>query len=276
MKRLTATLCLTLAVLLGSEVRGSDLPPCRGSYHHNCFATYTSADGDKYVGEVRNNTMHGQGTYTSADGGVLEGIFKDGEFQYAQKVSPTVTARKSPPPSKSADLQKGYTAYKSGDYATALREWTPLAEQGNATAQALLGVLYANGKGVPKNEETAVKWYKLAAEQGYAVAQYYLGQMYDEGKGVPQNYKTAVKWHKLAAKQGNAEAQVNLGAMYAYGMGVLTDYVYAHMWGNIAAKNGNENGGKLRDFAAKPMTPSQRETAKKLARECVRKKYKGC
>jgi len=35
----------------------------------------------------------------------------------------------------SADLQKGLTAYQNGDYATALREWTPLAEQGDADAQ---------------------------------------------------------------------------------------------------------------------------------------------
>ena len=48
------------------------------------------------------------------------------------------------------------------------------------------------------------------------------------------------------------------------------------MRGNIAASNGNENGGEMRDFVAKLMTPSQLETAQKLARECVRKKYKGC
>jgi len=64
--------------------------------------------------------------------------------------------------------------------------------------------------------------------------------------------------------------------MYAFGTGVLKDYVYAHMWGNIAVTNGNELGAKLRDLAAKNMTPSQLETAQKLARECVRKKYKGC
>ena len=63
--------------------------------------------------------------------------------------------------------------------------------------------------------------------------------------------------------------------MYAMGAGVLKDYVYAHMWGNLAATNGIENGKKLRDFIAKIMTPSQFETAQRLARESVRKKYKG-
>ena len=66
----------------------------------------------------------------------------------------------------SQDFQKGVTAYKSGDYATALREWKPLAEQGNAIAQHNLGLIYDKGDGVPQNYKAAVKWHKLAAEQG--------------------------------------------------------------------------------------------------------------
>ena len=143
-------------------------------------------------------------------------------------------------PAFSADFQKGVTAYESGDFATALREWTPLAEQGYATAQSNLGQMYRQGKGVPQDDKTAVKWYRLAAEQGYATA------------------------------------QSNLGVMYALGHGVIQDNVYAHMWGNLGASNGNENGGKLRDLVATKMTPSQLEKAQDLARECVRKKFKGC
>ena len=52
-------------------------------------------------------------------------------------------------PAFSADFQKGLTAAQSGDFATALREWTPLAEQGNAVAQYNLGWMYEHGKGVP-------------------------------------------------------------------------------------------------------------------------------
>jgi uncharacterized protein len=176
----------------------------------------------------------------------------------------------------SADFEKGLTAAQSGDFATALREWKPLAEQGDAVAQYNLGLLYGNGWGVPKNNKTAVKWYRLAAEQGNARAQTNLGGMYDKGRGVPQDYKTAVKWYRLAAEQGDAGAQSNLGVMYGTGQGVIQDWVYAHMWGNIGASNGNENGGQVRDIAAKNMTPSQLEKAQDLARECVRKKYKGC
>ena len=178
--------------------------------------------------------------------------------------------------SASGDFQKGYAAYQSGDYATALREFQPLAKQGNAIAQYNLGLMYHKGKGVPQNYKTAMKWYRLAAKQGNAGAQSNLGVMYNEGQGVPKDYRTAVKWYRLAAQQGYAPAQSNLGVLYALGKGVLKDWVYAHMWGNIASSNGGENGGKVRDIAAKNMTPAQIAEAQKLARECVRKKYKGC
>ena len=74
-------------------------------------------------------------------------------------------------PAFSADFQKGNTAYKSGDYATALREWEPLAKQGDAGIQSLVGSMYNEGKGVPQDYATAVKWFRLAAEQGDADAQ---------------------------------------------------------------------------------------------------------
>jgi TPR repeat protein len=108
-------------------------------------------------------------------------------------------------PASSADWEKGWTAYDSGDYATALREWTPPAEQGDAAAQYKLGVTYEKGTGV------------------------------------------------------------------------IQDNVYAHMWYNIAASSGkSKNAPKNRDIVAGKMTPSQLETAQNLARECVRRKYKGC
>ena len=100
--------------------------------------------------------------------------------------------------------------------------------------------------------------------------------MYEEGKGVPENDKTAVKWYALAAEQGNADAQVNLGFMYATGQGVVQDNVYAHMWWSIAALSGDKDAIENRDEVAGEMTPSQLEKAQDLARECARKKYEDC
>jgi TPR repeat protein len=100
--------------------------------------------------------------------------------------------------------------------------------------------------------------------------------LYDKGKGVPQDDKTAVKWFRLATEQGLAHAHFLLGLMYANGHGVIQDKVYAHKWLNIATSSGDKSAGKNRDIAAKQMTPTQIEKAQDLARECVRKEYKGC
>ena len=75
-----------------------------------------------------------------------------------------------------ADFQAGVAAYQKGDYAAALREWTPLAEQGDANAQYNLGVMYIEGQGVSQDYKQAAKWFTRAAEQGDAVAQFNLGE----------------------------------------------------------------------------------------------------
>jgi hypothetical protein len=108
-----------------------------------------------------------------------------------------------------ADYQKGLDAYNAGDYATAMKEWRPLAEQGNADAQYNLGFMYSNGNGVPQDDVEAMKWYRLAADQGYARAQAGLGFMYYNGDGVPEDYVEAYKWWNLAAAQGYADAKSN-------------------------------------------------------------------
>ena len=88
-------------------------------------------------------------------------------------------------------FEESLAAYHRGDYATALRGFHPLAEQGHVEAQFALGSIYFQGKGVPKDAAEAVKWYRRAAEQGLAIAQARLGEMYFLGVGVPQNYLRA-------------------------------------------------------------------------------------
>ena len=88
---------------------------------------------------------------------------------------------------------------------------SPLAEEGDATAQINLGVMYEKGEGVPQDYKAAANWYKLSAEQGYAKAQYNLGVIYDKGQGVLQDYMTAGKWNTLAAAECKGKKQVNLG-----------------------------------------------------------------
>ena len=174
------------------------------------------------------------------------------------------------------DLDRGYSSYEAGDYATALQEWRPLAEQGRASAQFNLGVMYYGGKGVPQDYKEAAKWYRKSAEQGDAGAQLNLGLMYHNGKGVPQDYKEAASWYIKSAEQGHATAQNNLGVIFGKGQGVLQDNLVAHMWYNISSANGSELGGENRDKLAKEMPPQDISKAQAMARACMGSNYQSC
>ena len=199
--------------------------------------------------------------------------------------------------------EDGQAAYDRKDYATALKLWRPLAEQGDAAAQADLGYVYQTGRGVEREQAEAIKWYRRAADQGNASAQNNLGVSYEHGRGVPRDYAAAAdwfrkaagqgnamaqynlgfmydtgigvaldqdeaaKWYRKAANQGDAVAQSNLGALYARGYGVPRDYVQAYMWSSLAAARGDRYALKNRNFIAKAMTPDQIAEAQRLTLE---------
>ena len=172
-----------------------------------------------------------------------------------------------------ADTAAGMRAFKNKDYGTAFREWKAAAEAGQAEAEFDLGVLYAQGKGVPRDLTTAERWYRKAAEQGNAEAEFALGQMYSLGWGVPrdeadalrwfemandpdtngpstdwslidgygvqQDQKQAAYWYELAAQKGHAEAQFALGRLYAEGKGgIPRDEEQAVRWVRASASQG--------------------------------------
>jgi TPR repeat protein len=124
------------------------------------------------------------------------------------------------------------------DYAEAVKWFRKAADQGDAKAQPNLGFMYDNGRGVPQDYTEAAKWWGLAADQGEAKAQNDLGSMYAKGQGVPQSSAEAVKWYRLAADQGYAGAQFNLGFEYYKGQGVRQDYAEAAKWWRLAADQG--------------------------------------
>ncbi len=166
-----------------------------------------------------------------------------------------------------ADFQAGMTAHDREDYATALREWQPLAEQGNALAQYHVGMLYHKGRGVPQDDRQARKWYAKAAAQGQPKAQFSLGTLYFNGEGGSKDYQQALRWIRLAANQGEALAQTKLAIMYDDGNGLPKDKVQAYKWLSLAATNGDKPAPMLRDLLAKEMTAAQIAEAKKLAGE---------
>jgi hypothetical protein len=134
--------------------------------------------------------------------------------------------------------EAAYAAYQERRYGTATRLARPLAAEGDARAESVLGLLYFNGEGVPQDKAEAMKWFRRAAEQGDALAQY------------------------------------NLGLSYAKGEGGEPDYVSAHMWFNLAAARfplsdatNRTAARKNRDLMAEKMTPDQIAEAQRRARE---------
>ena len=194
--------------------------------------------------------------------GVYSGPLKQAAVDLA-----TAVGLASPPRNADAAM----AAYRDGDYTTALQLSRPLADQGDARAQSTLGLIYYGGRGVPRNDNEAVRWFRHAADlgdatgnlylgvmcetgqgarqdyteacrwfheaarQGSASAQFSLGVLHERGYGVAQDYAEAAKWYRLAAGLGDAQAQYNLGLAYAKGEGVARHYVSAHMWFNLAA-----------------------------------------
>ena len=141
------------------------------------------------------------------------------------------------PIAQAASFAKARVAAGRGNEAASMRRTMTLAQRGNARAQAMLGFMYANGRGVPQSYDVAVDWYLQSAEHGDPTGQYLLGLMYDKGFGVTPDVILAHKWLNLAA---------------------------AH-----APRQNRENVLRLRDALASKMTRAQLDLAQRLAVDFV-------
>ena len=113
------------------------------------------------------------------------------------------------PDAAAADMQAGWRAYTSGDYETAIREWRPLAEDGDFQAAYALGMAFQI-KGEPAN---AVPWYEQAASAGLAEAQILLGRIYVEGIAVPRDLVRAYAWLYRAAERNSPNVRLLLDSV---------------------------------------------------------------
>jgi TPR repeat protein len=165
--------------------------------------------------------------------------------------------------SAGADLASGKSAYQQKDYATAFKEFTVLAKQGNAEAQLFLGKMYFMGQGVLKDPDEAIKWLKASGEQGNADAQFFLGSFYL----LPhKDIAEGLMWLRLSAERGNQDAQLLLGQAYLQNLKELPrDPVQADMWLRLAAEN-NLPFYKLQlEGAESQMSPTEITKGKVLA-----------
>jgi hypothetical protein len=176
------------------------------------------------------------------------------------------------------DFAAGMRAHLDKNYAESRRVFNSLADAGDARAQFMMGTIYEQGLGVPKDLTAAARWYRRAADGGNASAQYNLGIFHQFGKGVAKEPAEAARLLRLAAEQGHGRAQNNLSTFYFTGVGVPRDVVEAWKWLTLSADDlkgkGREIAIENRTVIEREMTPDQIETARRRAADWQRRRAK--
>jgi TPR repeat protein len=124
------------------------------------------------------------------------------------------------------------------DYGEALKWYRKAAEQGNSLAQFALSIMYSQGQGTSEDAGESLKWAQKAAEGGLANAQFFWGYFIEQSR---RDYSEAAKWYRKAAEQGIVPAQNAMGFLYEQGKGVRQDLKEAVMWYRKAAEQGDAN-----------------------------------
>ena len=142
------------------------------------------------------------------------------------------------------------------DQSAAARWFERAASRGLAPAQYRLGSMYEKGIGVARDPGVAKRWYLKAAQAGNARAAHNLAAMSaDAGEGEP-NYPEAAKWFRKAAELGVRDSQYNLAILYARELGVEKDLGQSWMWFSLAAQQGDADAAARRDEIAHEMDPA--------------------
>lgn len=113
------------------------------------------------------------------------------------------------------------------------------ARCGDAAAQAVLGQLYAEGRGVVRDGAEALHWYRVAASSGDAASANMVGRCHELGQGVPVDFGLAATWYRKAAQAGSEWGMYNVAHLLATGRGVALDRAAALRWYRAAAQLGH-------------------------------------
>lgn len=111
-----------------------------------------------------------------------------------------------------ADIEAARDLMEAGRFEEARAALTPAAESGNADAEELIGVMYAMGLGVPRDDVRAFEWYLRSAMKGHPGAQSGVGWYYETGRGLPApDLVRAHMWYVLSAMGGDPDAAISMG-----------------------------------------------------------------
>ena len=131
------------------------------------------------------------------------------------------------------------------DWPAALAQVRASAHAGNVEAQALLGQLHAEGRGVERDEREALHWWSLAANSGHAGAANMLGRCHELGCGTPVDLERAAAWYRTSANAGFDWGLYNYANLLATGRGVAQDGAAAFALYRRAADMGHAKSMNL-------------------------------
>jgi uncharacterized protein len=152
---------------------------------------------------------------------------------------PSITAAPTAPAANSAEPDLAFGAYQRGYFLTAFGLATHGADAGDAKSMTLLGELYANGLGVPRDDKKAADWYKLAADRGDREAMFALAMFALNGRAGPRDRQVSAKWLAAAAKLGEPLAAYDLALLYMEGQLFPQDFSRAAELLRVAVEAGN-------------------------------------
>lgn len=158
-------------------------------------------------------------------------------------VEAAASAVNQAPPVPVAPRPSGSVAVTDDDDST--KAFLRKATSGSAEDQFRVGVMYEQGKDVPRNDTMAFRWYRKAAVQGLSEAQYKVALMYRTGTGTVKSSYQAAHWFQTAAEQGHPKAQVKLGQLYQAGRGVVRNETTAFKWFLKAADQKDPDAEKI-------------------------------
>ncbi len=147
------------------------------------------------------------------------------------------------------------------------------ADQGFATAQATLGMIYFTGIGVPRDPKEAIKWCSQASRQKLPLGMFYLGMAYSAGDGVKRNKDFSNRWIGSAAERGLLMAQLTIGMKLALGDGIDRDLDLGVQWLRQAASRGSAEAQlQLRRFEnLLARSPTRQSNIEKRQRKSIAK-----
>jgi len=109
-----------------------------------------------------------------------------------------------------ADIEKARDLMEANSFKQAMQELLPAARSGNADAEELIGVMYAMGLGVVRDDMRAFEWYLRSAMKGHPGAQSGVGWYYEVGRGMPApDLIRAYMWYVLSAIGGDPDAAIS-------------------------------------------------------------------